>query len=162
MTAEVPVDFTIRQMRPGEEALIVDITLSVWQDVSVAKRMCDIIGDINGHPWTDHKADQVLAEMNRSSVILVGEVSGAIAAFATLIYDAKYATGTLGHLGVAAPFQNRGLGRLMIRASLDRMRADGMKIARIDTLAHNERGCHLYPSEGFREVARTVHFFQTL
>jgi GNAT superfamily N-acetyltransferase len=149
-------------MRPGEEALIVDITLSVWQDVSIAKNMCDTIGDINGHPWTDQKADHVLADINRSAVVLVGESSGMIAAFATLIYDAKYAIGTLGHLGVAAPFQNKGFGHRMIRASLDRMRADGMKIARIDTLAQNERCCRLYPSEGFREVARTVHFFQTL
>ena len=39
---------------------------------------------------------------------------------------------------------------------------DREEIARIETLAHNEIGQHLYPSLGFEEVARQVHFAMDL
>lgn len=162
MNADISPEIPIRDMRPGEEALIVSLTLDVWEKVSIAKNICDWLGGINGHPWTDHKADQILADLNKADVVLVAETADALVAFATLLYDPKYAVGVVGHLGVARDVQNRGLGREMLRAALARMRRDGMKYARIDTLEQNPRALHLYPSEGFREMARTVHFFQPL
>ena len=149
-------------MRLGDEVHLVALTVSVWEKVSIAKNITDRVGPINGHPWTDHKADQILAELNKADVVLVAEISGQIAAFATLLYDAKYAIGVLGHLGVSRDIQNKGIGRRLVRESLARMRRDGMKYARIDTLAQNPRAAHLYQSEGFIEIARSIHFFQPL
>jgi len=37
-----------------------------------------------------------------------------------------------------------------------------MTHAKIETLAQNAVGCHLYPSVGFEEVARQVHFVMAL
>jgi len=153
---------TVREMRPGEEAFCVALTLSVWEKVSVLKNATDRFGCVNGHPWTDHKADQILSELNRADVVLVGELGGVPVTFATLLYDRKYSTGMIGHLGVSAEVQNKGLGRAMVRAALDRMRRDGLKCARIESLVQNPRACHLYQSEGFEEVGRSVIFFRPL
>lgn len=152
----------VREMRPGEEAVVVSLTLSIWEKVSVAKNITDRFGPLNGHTWTDHKADQILAEINKAEVVLIGELGGQAAAFATLVYDRKYATGAVGHLGVAREFQDKGLGRGMLRECFTRMRRDGLKYARIDTLVQNERGEYLYKSEGFEEVGRTIHMFRPL
>ena len=152
----------VRDMLPSEEAFVVELTISIWDKVSIFKNICDRYGEVNGHPWTDGKADQIIAELDRADVVLVGEVGGERVAFATLIYDRKYATGTVGHLGVARGTQNKGIGRAMLRAGLARMKRDGMKYSRIDTLAQNPRAAHLYESEGFQEVARSIHYFMPL
>ena len=152
----------IREMRPGEQAFLVALTLEIWDKVSVAKNITDRLGSINGHPWTDHKADQVLMDVDSAEVVLVGEMDGRIVAFATLRYDRKYSTGTVGHLGVASDVQGAGLGRRMLRAALDRFRRDGLTLARIDTLAQNDRARKLYQSEGFTEVGRSIHLFRPL
>jgi ribosomal protein S18 acetylase RimI-like enzyme len=155
-------NLVVRDMRPGEEAFVVDLTLSIWDKVSVAKDITDRFGSLNGHPWTDHKADQILAEVNKADAVLIGDLVGSPVAFATLLYDRKYATGAVGHLGVARGIQDKGLGRAMLRECVARMKRDGMKYARIDTLVRNERGAHLYQSEGFEEIARTMHMFRVL
>jgi ribosomal protein S18 acetylase RimI-like enzyme len=55
-----------------------------------------------------------------------------------------------------------GIGRQLLEHALEFFRAQGLKVARIETLAHNEVGNHLYPSVGFEEVARQVHFAMRL
>jgi len=42
------------------------------------------------------------------------------------------------------------------------MREQGMKIAQIETMASNAIGQHLYPSCGFKEVGRQVHYAMKL
>jgi len=153
-------DFIIREMRAGEQAFVVELVLSIWDKASIFKNICDRYNDINGHPWTDAKADQMMAELDKADVVLIGETGGASVAFATLIYDRKYATGLVGHLGVSRDAQDKGLGRKMLRECLARMKRDGMKYARIDTLVQNPRAAHLYESEGFQEIARSIHMFR--
>jgi ribosomal protein S18 acetylase RimI-like enzyme len=46
--------------------------------------------------------------------------------------------------------------------ALDRFRDGGLTHAKIETLAQNDVGHHLYTSIGFHEVARQVHFFADL
>ena len=91
----------VRDMRPGEQAFCVALTLSVWEKVNVIKNFTDKFGPMNGHPWTDHKSDQIMHELNKADVVLIGEIDGAPASFATLLYDRKYALGIIGHLAVA-------------------------------------------------------------
>jgi ribosomal protein S18 acetylase RimI-like enzyme len=160
-TQESP-DVILREMRPGEEAFVVALTVSIWADVSTAKNITDRFGPLNGHLWTEHKADQILAELNKAEIVLIAERDREIVGFATLLYDTKYGIGAVGHLGVANGLQNKGLGRRLLRTALERFRRDGLKYARIDALVQNERAIHLYESEGFSEVGRSVHLFQPL
>lgn len=162
MSAPTHEDIVIREMAAGEEAFVVALTVSIWAEVNVAKNIIDRFGPLDGHQWMEHKADQILAELNKADVVMVADRGGEIVGFATLLYDRKYSTGAIGHLGVAQGLQNKGLGRRMLRLALDRIRRDGLKSARIDALAQNPRAIHLYESEGFAEVARSVHLFRKL
>lgn len=162
MSAQESPDVIFREMRPGEEAFVVALTVAIWADVSTAKNITDRFGPLNGHLWTDHKADQILAELNKADIVLIADRGGEIIGFATLLYDRKYGIGAVGHLGVASGLQNKGLGRRLLRAALERFRHDGLQYARIDALVQNERAIHLYESEGFTEIGRSVHLFQKL
>ena len=55
-----------------------------------------------------------------------------------------------------------GLGRRLIEHALAHFRAAGMTVAKIETLEQNPVGRHLYPSVGFIEVARQVHYAMPL
>ena len=70
--------------------------------------------------------------------------------------------GLLPNLAVAETHRNQGLGRALIEHALAHFRAAGLTHAKIETLAQNAIGNHLYPSLGFVEVARQVHFVAKL
>jgi ribosomal protein S18 acetylase RimI-like enzyme len=70
--------------------------------------------------------------------------------------------GWINNLAVAAELRGQGLGRRLIEHALDHFRAHGMTVARIETLEQNPVGRHLYPSVGFQEIARQIHFAMPL
>jgi ribosomal protein S18 acetylase RimI-like enzyme len=45
-----------------------------------------------------------------------------------------------------------------MEAALDYLRSAGMTHAKIETLVSNERGQAFYPTVGFEEVARQIHY----
>jgi ribosomal protein S18 acetylase RimI-like enzyme len=59
-------------------------------------------------------------------------------------------------------FHGRGIGRKLIEAALAYFRQKGMAYAKIETLEQNRVGRHLYPSLGFKEVSRQIHYFMEL
>ena len=63
---------------------------------------------------------------------------------------------------VDARYRARGVGSTLIQHAIDWMRAQGMAMAKIETLAQNERGQALYPRFGFKEVARQIHYVMPL
>jgi ribosomal protein S18 acetylase RimI-like enzyme len=50
----------------------------------------------------------------------------------------------------------------LIEHALSHFRAAGMTVARIETLEQNAIGRHLYPSLGFVEIARQIHYATSL
>jgi len=49
-----------------------------------------------------------------------------------------------------------------MQTALDYLRDQGMECAKIETLAQNPIGSHFYPSVGFEEVARQIHYVKRL
>ena len=49
-----------------------------------------------------------------------------------------------------------------MQAALDYLRASGMRYAKIETLEQNRKGQAFYPSVGFQEVARQIHYLMRL
>ncbi len=50
----------------------------------------------------------------------------------------------------------------MIEWAIACFRSEGLQQAKIETLATNEVGQHLYPKLGFQEVVRQVHYIMKL
>ena len=65
-------------------------------------------------------------------------------------------------LAVAESMRGRGLGRRLIEHALGSFREEGMGLAKIETMASNPIGQKLYPSCGFEEVGRQVHYAMRL
>ncbi len=70
--------------------------------------------------------------------------------------------GWIPNLAVDPAHQGKGLGRALLEHALEFFRARGMEIARIETLEQNPIGQSLYPSLGFAEVARQIHYAMRL
>lgn len=66
--------------------------------------------------------------------------------------------GFIPNLAVAASCRGQGIGRQLLRRAIEHFRSHGVRVARIETMAQNDVGRHLYPSLGFQEVARQVHY----
>ena len=90
--------------------------------------------------------------------VFVAEDEGQIAGYITTWQDRAAGIGHIPNLAVAPSHRNQGLGRTLIEHALNHFRAAGLTHAKIETLAQNAIGNHLYPSLGFIEVARQVHF----
>ena len=82
--------------------------------------------------------------------------------YVTMQCDAETRIGWIHNLAVAAGAQGPGLGRRLIEHALAHFRAAGMTVAKIETLEQNPIGRHLYPSVGFIEVARQIHYAMPL
>ena len=65
-------------------------------------------------------------------------------------------------MAVSAEFRGLGWGKWLIKHALNHFRSNGLTHARIETLQQNAQGNKLYPSLGFQEVARQVHFCMKL
>ena len=72
--------------------------------------------------------------------------------------DCETRIGWIHNLAVEDGLRGQGLGRRLIEHALDHFRRCGMTVARIETLDQNPIGQHLYPSLGFREIARQIHY----
>jgi ribosomal protein S18 acetylase RimI-like enzyme len=70
--------------------------------------------------------------------------------------------GRIPDLAVDASWRGKGLGRRLLDHALEYFRDLGLPLAKIETLAHNEVGRHLYPSLGFELVATQYHYVMPL
>jgi len=63
---------------------------------------------------------------------------------------------------VDAAARGRGIGRALIEHALESFRQEGLELAVIETMASNPAGQSLYPSCGFVEVGRQIHYARRL
>jgi ribosomal protein S18 acetylase RimI-like enzyme len=85
-----------------------------------------------------------------------------ILGYITTRVDQLNSTGLIPNLAVVEQARGLGLGRRLIHHALDYFRESGLKVAKIETMASNVIGQNLYPSCGFVEIGRKVHFAQRL
>jgi len=90
--------------------------------------------------------------------VFVAEIDGQVVGYITTFRDRDAGMGLIPNLAVDAAHRGRGIGRRLIEYALDDFRKEGLTHAKIETLAQNDIGQNLYPSLGFREVARQIHY----
>jgi ribosomal protein S18 acetylase RimI-like enzyme len=139
------------------------LTVEGFQGVSIDHGMEQVFGPINGHDWRWRKARHIDDDVARDSTgVFVAEEAGQVVGYITTWQDAEAGIGHIPNLAVAPSHRNQGLGRALLEHALNHFRAAGLSHAKIETLAQNAIGNHLYPALGFVEVARQVHFVARL
>ena len=154
----------IRLYQPEDLEVLKRITAICFDGVSIDRNIEERFGQIGEHDWQwrklRHIDDDVAGE--RASGVFVLEEAKEVVGYITTRIDRESKIGGIPNLSVLPDAQGRGIGRKLLEHGLDYMRSQGMECAKIETLAQNAIGSHLYPSLGFEEVARQVHYCMNL
>ncbi len=150
---------TIRPYRNEDLASLKRLTVSSFGPVCIDKNIEASFGLINGNDWAWRKARHIDVDVAREADgIFVAETADTVVGYITTWSDIDAGLGNIPNLAVDAEFRGQGIGRQLIDHALAHFRSLGLSHARIETLAQNEVGKTLYPSMGFEEVARQVHY----
>jgi len=153
----------IRPYRPTDLPHLKSLTIEGFVGVSIDHGIEEQFGTIKGHDWRWRKSRHIEVDVARDAAgVFVAEEDGQVVGYVTTWKDAEAGIGNIPNLAVAASHRNRGLGRTLLEHALAHFRSAGLTHAKIETLAQNAIGNHLYPSLGFVEVARQVHFVAKL
>ncbi len=153
----------IRLARPEELPVLRQITVESFSGVSLDQLLEQKLGRWSDRDWKARKADHIDDDLAlQPDGCFVAERDGEILGYITVRRDHRNHRGRIPNLAVVEAARGLGLGRRLIVHAVDFMRAQGMKVAQIETMATNAIGQHLYPSCGFEEVARQVHFAMKL
>ena len=149
----------IRNFQPADLQRLQQITVDSFGAVSIDRNIERRYGVINGVDWKTRKADHIRVDAEREPEgIFVLVLEDKIAGYITCWCNRLAGIGNIPNLALDAEYRGRGLGRRLIEHALQYFVAQGMTHARIETLEQNEVGKSLYPSLGFEEVARQVHY----
>lgn len=155
----------IRRYEPTDLPRLREITAICFEHVSIDRNIEARFGGIAGHDWRWRKLRHIDADVagpNAEGVFVFETEAGVIAGFVTGRVDRESGIGWIPNLAVHPDFQGHGIGRRLMNRILDFFRAEGMEVAKIETLDQNEIGSGFYPSLGFEEVARQIHFAMRL
>jgi ribosomal protein S18 acetylase RimI-like enzyme len=153
----------IRSYQPSDLDPLKLLTTAGFTGVSIDHGIEEQFGIIHGRDWRWRKARHIDEDVARDPAgVFVADENGEIVGYITTWQDREAGIGHIPNLAVAASHRNQGLGRALIEHALNHFRAAGLTHAKIETLAQNAIGNHLYPSLGFVEVARQVHFVARL
>lgn len=96
--------------------------------------------------WTSGFSEEVLRDVYASAFVIVMEMQGVVAGFATLV-DSGETAGEMDLLYVSPDFKKRGVGKLLVRAIEDRVRQQGMTALWVDA---SEPAAHRLEQLGYR------------
>lgn len=157
------MSITLRPYRPEDLPRIQQITVESFEAVSIDRNIEQHFGFVAGKDWRDRKARDVAQDCEiQPDGVFVAEEAGEVVGYITTRLDRFTGIGRIPNLAVAERCRGRGCGTQLIQHAVEWMRRQGMSMAKIETLAQNERGQALYPRCGFREVARQVHYVMPL
>jgi ribosomal protein S18 acetylase RimI-like enzyme len=157
MTLQLPV--TIRHYRPEDLPVLRQITIDSFGSVALDQMLEDRLGVWSDRDWKARKADHIDDDCTRDPAgCFVAERQGEVLGYITTQLDKVNLIGRIPNLAVVENARGLGLGRRLIHHALDYFRECGMKVAKIETMASNVIGQNLYPSCGFEEIGRQVHF----
>lgn len=154
------------QIRPYQAADLPElrrITVESFGSVAVDEMLEQRFGVWNDRDWKARKADHIDDDCAANpGGCFVAEKDGCVAGYITTRLDRVNSIGRIPNLAVTAGARGQGLGRRLIEHALEYFRAEGMALAKIETMASNPIGQNLYPSCGFEEVGRQVHYAMRL
>ncbi|AUC95365.1 GNAT family acetyltransferase [Bradyrhizobium sp. SK17] len=136
MTVQATVPSPSLAIAPIADADIPDV-VALWQACGLTR------------PWNDPASDIALARRGPSSTVLVGRDAGAIVATAMVGHDGH--RGWVYYVAVDPSSQGKGLGRVMMTAVEDWLRAAGVPKLQLLVRRENAKAGAFYQSLGYEE-----------
>ncbi len=154
----------IRPYRERDRERLKEITIAAFPDASIDRLIEAAFGVLNGVDWAARKKQAIDADCDAHPAgILVAETEASqVVGYITTRLRPDSRLGWIPNLAVDPTCQGEGIGRQLMDAALDYLRSAGMTHVKIETLVSNERGQSFYPSVGFVEVARQIHYVRAL
>lgn len=154
---------SVRSYIPEDLDYIKSLTVQSFGPVCIDKNIESEFGLLNGNDWAWRKARHIDDDVSRQADgIFVATDGETVVGYITTWTDPDAGLGHIPNLAVDADYRGRGIGRQLIEYALEHFRSLGLSHARIETLDQNGVGQQLYPSIGFKEVARQVHYCMDL
>ncbi len=153
-------DILVRAAVPSDLKSIVELTEKEFRAASLDAKIEDMIG---GTAWIETKAVALKGELEKNpDGCFVAVMNEEIVGYITTAIVSIASRGVIANIAVSSKLQGRGIGRKLIDMALHHFKKLGLHQAKIETLASNQVGQHLYPSFGFREVERQIHYIMSL
>ncbi len=149
----------IRCYSPADLEELKRITIEGFEGIAIDQNVERQLGILGGHDWRWRKARHVEEDVAANPQgVFVAEHEGAVVGYVSTRIDHEAAKGRIPNLAVDSRVRNLGIGRKLIEYALEYMRQQGMAFAMIETMVNNPIGQHLYPSCGFVEAGRQIHY----
>ena len=136
MTVQATVPSPSLAIAPIADADIPDV-VALWQACGLTR------------PWNDPASDIALARRGPSSTVLLARAAGAIVATAMVGHDGH--RGWVYYVAVDPNSQGKGLGRVMMAAVEDWLRAAGVPKLQLLVRRENAKAGAFYQSLGYEE-----------
>ena len=134
---------------PVAALVIADIADADVSDVVALWQRCGLT-----RPWNDPASDIALARRNPNSTVLVGRTGGAIVATAMVGHDGH--RGWVYYVAVDPDRQKKGLGRAIMDAAEQWLRAAGLPKLQLLVRRENAQAGAFYQSIGYEEADTIV------
>lgn len=108
-------------------------------------------------PWTKAHFLYEL-EKNPFSFLFVAVEEGHLVGYVD--WWKTFEVGQLNNLAVAGPLRGKGIGRILLKDTLQRMKEAGCETAMLEVRVSNKAAIALYQSEGFQNSHRKPHYYE--
>jgi len=154
---------TIRLCQSSDLAELQRLTIEGFDGIAIDQSVEKALGPVGRRDWRWRKAHDIVEDIAANPAgIFVAEDDGRLLGYISTRIERESGRGRIPNLAVERGAQGRGLGRRLIEHALEYFRREGMTFAMIETVTSNPVGQHLYPSCGFTEVARQIHYAMKL
>jgi len=154
----------IRPFASPDLPILKQMTVEAFDGVSIDQGIERVHGEIAGHDWKWRKARHLDDDLRRDPqgfFVLTDDADRPVGYVSTWC-DHEAGLGHIPNLVVDTAVRGQGWGRRLLEHALAHFKSCGLTHAKIETLAQNAVGNHLYQDLGFLEVARQVHFVARL
>ena len=149
----------IRPYQPQDLETLKRLTIESFEGIAVDQTIEKAHGILGGRDWRWRKTRAVDEDVTVNPAgVFVAEVDGSVVGYISTRVDREASKGRIPNLAVDGAMRGRGLGRKLIEQALDYCRREGMAFVMIETMENNPVGQRLYPSCGFVEVGRQIHY----
>ncbi len=150
---------TIRLFQQGDLGELRRMTVEGFDGIAIDQNIQRTLGVVGGLDWRERKARHVDDDVAANPAgVFVAEEDGKVLGYISTRIDRELGRGRIPNLAVDSTARGRGIGRQLIGHALAYFQREGMAFAVIETMANNPVGQHLYPSCGFIETGRQIHY----